>query len=120
MMRRRLLYWITALGLGTLILASTGYAQTLSQQVLNLLARTNTWTADQTFDNLTITGVCTGCGGAGGGTVTSVAMTVAPAAIFDIGGTPIVGAGTLALSLDTQANNLAFMGPNGGGPSVPA
>ncbi len=94
-------------------------AQTLSQQVLDLLARANTWTADQTFDNLTITGTCTGCGGVGGGTVTSVAMTAVPAAVFGIAGTPIVGAGTLALTLDTQADNLAFLGPDGGGPTVP-
>ena len=53
-------------------------AQPLSQQVLQLLDRVNTWTALNTFDDLTITGTCTGCGGAGGGTVTSVAIPKVP------------------------------------------
>jgi hypothetical protein len=101
------------------VLVGAAIAQPLSQQVLQLLDRANTWTALNTFTDLTITGTCTGCGGAGGGTVTSVAMTVAPAAVFDIAGTPIVGSGTLALTMDTQADNLVFAGPNGGGPTIP-
>jgi len=102
-----------------LFVVGVAIAQPLSQQVLMLLDRVNVWTALQTFGDVTITGVCTGCGGAGGGTVTSVAMTVAPLSVFDIGGTPIVGAGTLALTMDTQADNIVFAGPNGGGPLAP-
>ena len=113
---RRLLKWTLV---ALLFAGGTVLAQPLSQQVLQLLDRVNTWTALNTFDDLTITGTCIGCGGGGGGTVTSVAMTVAPAAIFDIAGTPIVGAGTLALTMDTQADNLVLAGPDGGGPLAP-
>ncbi len=119
-MRRHALAWMLALGLGLGLGMASLPAQPLSQQVLQLLDRVNTWTALNTFGDLTITGTCTGCGGAGGGTVTSVAMTVAPAAIFDIGGTPIVGAGTLALTMDTQLANIVFVGPAAGGAAVPA
>ena len=105
----------TALAVG--LLCAPVYAQTLSDQVLLLLSRTNTWTADQTFDNVTITGVCTGCGGAGGGTVTSVAQTVP--SFLSISGSPIVGSGTLAITLATQADNTVFMGPASGGPLAP-
>lgn len=31
----------------------------------NLLTQSNTWTGTQTFDDLTVTGTCTGCGGGG-------------------------------------------------------
>lgn len=116
-MRTRLARWTLSI---LLLTAGVALAQPLSQQVLQLLDRANTWTALQTFTDVTITGTCTGCGGAGGGTVTSVAMSVAPASVFDISGTPIVGSGTLAFSMDTQADNLVLAGPNGGGPSTPA
>ena len=95
-------------------------AQPLSQQVLQLLDRVNVWTELNTFDDLTITGTCTGCGGGGGGSVTSVAQTILPASIFDIAGSPIVGAGTLAITMDTQTDNIVLAGPNGGGPLAPA
>lgn len=36
------------------------------------LAVSNTWSGTQTFNNLTVTGTCTGCGGGGGGAVSSV------------------------------------------------
>lgn len=90
----------------------------ISQQVLLLLARANTWTALQTFDDVTITGTCTGCGGAGGGTVTSVGLSL-PAAVFDIAGSPVVGSGTLTGTFDTQLANVLFAGPSSGGAATP-
>src|SRR5216683_1215141 len=53
----------------------------------------------------------------GGGTVTSVAMTV-PAG-FAIGGSPITTAGTLALSLSTETANFLWAGPTTGAASAP-
>lgn len=53
-----------------------------------------------------------------GGTVTSVALTM-PAAIFDVAGSPIVGAGTFTVTLDNQNANLVFAGPNTGVPAAP-
>jgi hypothetical protein len=49
-----------------------------------------------------------------GGTVTSVALT-APGALFTtpVSGSPITGAGTLALVLASQSANQAFLSPNG-------
>lgn len=96
-------------------------AQTLSDQVLLLLGRTNTWTADQTFDNVTITGTCTGCGGAGGGTVTSVAASVDTEldTIVSLSGSPITGSGTLAFTLDSQTDHTFLAGATSGGPTDP-
>jgi hypothetical protein len=54
----------------------------------------------------------------GGGTVTSVALT-APSAIFDVSGSPVTGAGTLALSLDNQTANTVLAGPSSGGAAAP-
>lgn len=48
---------------------------------------------------------------AGAGTVTSVALT-APS-IFTVGGSPITSAGTLSLTLASQAQNLGFFSPDG-------
>lgn len=55
--------------------------------------------------------------GALGGTVTSVGIT-APA-FLSVSGSPITGAGTLALSLANQAANTFFMGPSSGGSAAP-
>lgn len=53
----------------------------------------------------------------GSGTVTSVAMT-APA-IFSVSGSPVTTAGTLALTLATQAKNLVWAGPSSGSNAAP-
>ncbi|MCP4246223.1 MAG: hypothetical protein GY778_04165, partial [bacterium] len=63
------------------------------------------------------TGECVINGSGGAGTVTSVAVT-APS-ILSVGGSPITAAGTIALTLATQADNTVFAGPNGGGPLAP-
>lgn len=55
---------------------------------------------------------------AGAGTVTSVALD-APADVFDVAGSPIVGAGTLALSFVDQAANTVFAGPDSGVDDIP-
>lgn len=52
-----------------------------------------------------------------GGTVTSVGLS-APAQ-FSVGGSPVVGAGTLALSWVNQAANIVLAGPTGGGAAAP-
>lgn len=52
------------------------------------------------------------------GSVTSVALTM-PTAIFDVAGSPITGSGTLAVTLDSQTANTAFMGPTTGGAAAP-
>lgn len=57
---------------------------------------------------------------AGAGTVTSVAVTAAPGGVFDVAGSPITGAGTIAISMDAQTGNKALMSPSGGGSGTPA
>lgn len=64
------------------------------QSLLNLQQGTNVTIADN--GNGTVTINSTGGGGGGGGTVTSVALTVPSA--FTVSGSPITGAGTLAIS----------------------
>jgi len=114
--------WIAALSVAAVTLAFMVpvQGQTLSDQVLLLLARANSWTGAQTFNNVTITGTCTGCGTAGSGTVTSVAITAAPTTVFDIVGSPITGAGTLVLSMDSQTANTVLTGPTTGSAAAPA
>lgn len=55
--------------------------------------------------------------GAGGGTVTSVALT-APAQ-FAVTGTPITSAGTLAIAWNNQTANTVLAGPASGGAAAP-
>jgi hypothetical protein len=53
----------------------------------------------------------------GGGSVTSVALTVPVE--FAIAGSPITGAGTLAITKATQNANLVYAGPASGGAALP-
>lgn len=55
--------------------------------------------------------------GVGSGTVTSVAVTVP--AIFTTTGSPITGAGTIAISLANETVNTVFAGPASGGSAAP-
>ncbi len=57
-------------------------------------------------------------GGGGGGTVTSVGLAL-PVSVFTVTGSPVVGAGTLTGSFNTQTANLVFAGPASGVPAVP-
>lgn len=59
----------------------------------------------------------TGGSSGGSGTVTSVAMTVPN--ILSVSGSPIIGAGTLAVTLANQSANVVFAGPVSGGAAVP-
>lgn len=56
-------------------------------------------------------------GGGGGGTVTSVGLTMP--GIFSVSGSPITGAGTLAVTLANQNPNLVWAGPASGAPAAP-
>lgn len=53
-----------------------------------------------------------------GGTVTSVALTT-PGLLFDVAGSPVTGAGTLAMSLKTQVANRFLAGPASGVDAAP-
>ncbi len=56
----------------------------------------------------------------GSGTVTSVALTAAPSSVFNVSGSPVTTAGTLALSMDDQAANKVLAGPTTGADAAPA
>lgn len=71
-------------------------------------------TAQQSFGPI---GRAPGGGGGGSGTVTSVAMTVPTG--FAVTGSPITGAGTLAVSLSTQSAGYALIGPTSGSAAAP-
>lgn len=53
-----------------------------------------------------------------GGTVTSVALTT-PGLLFDVTGSPVTTAGTLAMTLKTQAKNKFLAGPVSGADATP-
>lgn len=55
---------------------------------------------------------------AGGGTVTSVALTVPTE--FSVAGSPVTGAGTLAVTKANQSANLVYAGPTSGAAAAPA
>lgn len=57
-------------------------------------------------------------GAGGGGTVTSVALSM-PASLFGVTGSPVTGSGTLTATLATQAARHVFMGPDGGSAAAP-
>ena len=60
-----------------------------------------------------------GCGcESGGGTVTSVALSM-PAGVFDIAGSPVTNNGTLAVTFDNQSANAVFAGPTTGSAAAP-
>ena len=57
--------------------------------------------------------------GAGGGSVTSVGLAL-PTDVFDVGGSPVTGSGTLTATFDDQAAHDIFAGPASGGAATPA
>ena len=138
-MRRRLLLLLPLLGGMILAWSLPVTAQdALSAQVLRLLTRDNTWSGANTFgagitlsagapavttNKLYQTGSNLFWNGAlvttaaGVGTVTSVGLT-APA-IFAVAGSPVTGAGSLDLTLATQAANLVWAGPAAGADATP-
>jgi len=56
-------------------------------------------------------------GGGGGGTVTSVGLSMP--GIFTVSGSPVVASGTLTAALNAQSANLIFAGPSLGTPNTP-
>jgi hypothetical protein len=136
--------WLDALyaGLSLAVLGQVTGPGALSSQVLRLLVRDNTWSGLQTFDNGTLllesasgaptvpTNALYSIGGnlyfngvlvatsAGAGTVTSVALTVP--AIFSVSGSPVTTAGTLAVTVASQAANLVWSGPATGASTTPS
>lgn len=54
----------------------------------------------------------------GSGTVSSVALT-APSSVLTVGGTPVTGSGTLAITFANQSANLVWAGPNTGAATAP-
>lgn len=59
-----------------------------------------------------ITAISTNAIGGASGTVTSVGLS-APPSLFTVSGSPVTGAGTLGLGLNSQAANAVFAGPDG-------
>jgi hypothetical protein len=116
----------------------------LSAQVLRLLSRVNTWTAQNTYDApnggiiilgrqdtplMVETDTLENIGGnlyfngahltsaIGAGTVTSVGLTLP--AIFGVSGSPVTSSGSLTATLATQTANRIFSGPTTGSPAAP-
>lgn len=142
LMKKLGIYLLTA----SLLLVGTDVAAqgSLSNQVLRLLSRINTWTALQTYDapnggvvllgrqsvplttrtdrleniggNLYFNGTVL-ASAAASGTVTSVALSLP--AIFSVSGSPITSSGTLTGSLATQTANYVWAGPTSGGAAAP-
>jgi hypothetical protein len=79
---------------------------TLSSQVLRLLGRVNTWTATQTFTNVTVTGTCTGCG-TSAGTVTHTGGLTASQLILGNGTADITALGSLGTTTTVLHGNAA-------------
>ena len=57
------------------------------------------------------------CGGSGGGTVTSVGLSLPT--VFNVSGSPITSSGTLAASWANQSANQIFAGPSSGAAAAP-
>lgn len=73
-----------------------------------------TWAFNQNTNTLTATG------GGGGGTVTSVGLADGSGtAIYTVTGSPVIAAGTLTFTLNTQTANLVFAGPTIGAAAQP-
>lgn len=68
---------------------------------------------------LSLTGGVLAATSGGGGTVTSVGLSL-PTDIFDLSGSPVTTAGTLTATLDTQTANTVWAGPTTGSPAAPA
>jgi hypothetical protein len=67
-----------------------------------------------------LSGIDAKLGSAGSGSVTSVALADdSTTPIYSIGGSPVTTAGTLTLTLNTQAANLVFAGPASGSAAEP-
>lgn len=131
--------FITGFVIAALISAVPVFGQgSLSNQVLRLLTRNNTWSGVNTYDPTV--GIIIGTNGvdptggtvnrlynkggnlyfngavlqssASSGTVQSVALTVP--SILSVSGSPVTSTGTLAVTLTSEAQNSVFAGPTSG------
>jgi len=138
-MRRTL--WAIVIGV---LLGGTLAAQgDLSEQVLRLLTRDNTWTGTNTYGNtvglllqsgtvapspstanrlynlggnLYFNGVLVATS-AGAGTVTSVGLTMPTG--FTVASSPVTSSGTIAVTFATETANTVLSGPGSGGAATP-
>lgn len=101
---------------GTTVVLGWSSAQSLSNIPLSALAQSGAtsgqiieWNGSAWVPSTTVPG---------SGTVTSVALTV-PGSVLAIAGSPITGAGTLAVTLQTQSPNQVWAGPTSGGAATP-
>lgn len=79
------------------------------------LGHANTWTATQTFDNITVTGTCTGCGGG------TISFPATASGTTSSGGIPYFSSATaLSSSAALTANGLVLGGGAGTAPSTVA
>lgn len=136
--------WLLALLLGSLAAVTLLAEQdSLSQQVLRLLTRDNTWSGVNTYSRTV--GIVLESGGvpptggtanriynlggnlywngavistaAGVGTVTSVGLALPN--LFTVTGSPVTSSGTLTATLATQSANRIFAGPSTGSAAAP-
>lgn len=91
---------LVGLDLPLVTTSERGAAPTLSNNATEYLDGTGAWSTP-----------------AGGGTVTSVALTMP--GIFSVSGSPVTGSGTLAVTLATQSANTVMAGPAVGGAAAP-
>lgn len=141
-MRRRRRVWVLSVLLGVLAGGSLAAQGTLSEQVLRLLTRDNTWTGVNIFGrnvgvelerasvpvadptdrlenrggNLYFNDVLV-APSAGVGTVTSVGLSLP--SIFTVSGSPVSSSGTLTATLATQVANRVWAGPTTGADATP-
>lgn len=101
---------------GSTVVMGWSSAQSLSNIPLSALAQSSATTGEVIAWNGTAWAPSSFVPGSG--TVTSVALT-APASILSVGGSPITGSGTLALTLATQSPNQVWAGPTSGGAATP-
>lgn len=95
----------------------TALAATSGTNNIYYRSGTNTWTAIAIGSNLSFSGG-TLASTAGGGSVTSVALTLP--GIFSLSGSPVTSSGTITGSLVNQSVNTFFAGPSSGSSTTPA
>jgi hypothetical protein len=121
-------------GDGVIFTSSISGSPITTSGTFNLATSLNTQTAHYVFAGPTSGGAATPTfralvsgdmpgSGAGSGTVTSVALTLAVPGVFteSVTGSPVTSTGTLALTigLATETENFVWAGPTSGGPSTP-
>lgn len=114
---------LLALGLlivPTLLLAQGPYSAQIQQALQAFVQQAHTWTATQTFDDVTVTGTCTGCGGGGTGNVSAAGTLTQYAVVLGDGSADVAvvsGLGSVGNVLTSNGAGAAptFQTPSGGG-----